>query len=48
MLSPDQIQQYERDGYLLLSGLVDPQFLASLNQRFLDIVAGRESVSALL
>lgn len=45
MLSPDQIRQYERDGYLLLPGLVDPQFLASLNQRFLDIVAGREPVA---
>ena len=45
MLSSDQIRQYERDGYLLLPGLVDPQFLASLNQRFLDIVAGREPVA---
>ena len=42
MLSPEQIQQYQRDGFLLLPGLVDSQTLTDLNQRFLDIVEGRQ------
>lgn len=45
MLSPEQIQQYERDGFLLLPGLVDLQTLTDLNQRFLDIVGVRQPVA---
>jgi phytanoyl-CoA hydroxylase len=44
MLSPEQIQQYQRDGFLVLSGLVERKTLDDLNKRFLDIVDGRQPV----
>ena len=45
MLSPEQIQQYKRDGFLLLPRLIDPHTLDGLNRRFLDIVEGRQPVT---
>lgn len=44
MLSPEQIQQYQRDGFLVLPGLVERKILDDLNKRFLDIVDGRQPV----
>ena len=40
MLSRDQIQQYNEDGFLLLPELVPDNILATLNEQFLDIVNG--------
>ena len=40
MLSRDQIQQYNEDGFLLLPELVPDNMLATLNEQFLDIVNG--------
>ena len=40
MLSEMQLQQYSKEGYLLLPELVAADTLADLNQRFLDIVTG--------
>ena len=39
-LTKDQIQQYHRDGFLLLPALIDVEALDRFNQRFLDIVDG--------
>ena len=41
-LTKDQIQQYHRDGFLLLPALIDVEALDRFNQRFLDIVDGAE------
>ena len=38
MLSAGQLEQYHRDGFLLLPALVPQTVLANLDQRFLDIV----------
>jgi hypothetical protein len=44
-LTQEQIQQYHRDGFLLLPALIDAEALNRLNQRFLDIVDGAEPCS---
>ena len=44
-LNQDQIQQYHRDGFLLLPALIDATTLNRLNQRFLDIVDGAQPCS---
>ena len=44
-LNQDQIQQYHRDGFLLLPALIDVEALDRFNQRFLDIVDGVEPCS---
>lgn len=43
MLSKEQLEEYEHQGFVLLPGLIDSQTLNRLDQRFLDIVSGKQA-----
>ena len=38
MLSPDQVAQFERDGFLVLPDVVGPEAIASLRERAVELV----------
>lgn len=44
-LSPAQVEAYFEQGFLLLPGLIDEALLNSLNQRFLDLVDGKDALA---
>jgi phytanoyl-CoA hydroxylase len=41
VLTQEQRDQYERDGYILVKGLVDKERLAKYKQRFIEIASGK-------
>lgn len=45
-LSPEQVDQYFETGFLLLPGLIPQADLDRYNQRFLDLVDGKDALAA--
>lgn len=45
MLTPEQVEQYQRDGFFVLEGFTPPEEVAAMRQRGIDLVSGYEPVN---
>ena len=46
MLSEEQRESYQSNGYLLLQGLIDTESLQRYNHRFIELVEGKADQQA--